>query len=80
MRVRESKRQRERGRERESEREREIKYESEVVERKNVLSVPSPTFAKFTRNLRERKKLRYNPGFPASATYDGSHSLEAGSR
>ena len=29
--------------------------------------------AELSRNF--RKKLRYNPGFPTSATYDGSHSL-----
>ena len=43
---------------------------------------PSPNFrevhAELSRNF--RKKLRYNPGFPASATYEGSHSIEAGLR
>ena len=65
-------------REREREREGESKYESEVVERKRVLlpSSPKPDFrevhAELSRNF--RKKLRYNPGFPASAAYDGSHT------
>ena len=69
-------------REREREREGESKYESEVVERKKVLlpSSPNPNFrevhAELSRNF--RKKLRYNPGFPAFATYVGSHSFEAG--
>ena len=53
---------------------RESKYEIEVVERKKVLfpSSPNPDFrevhAELSRNF--RKTLRYNPGFPASATYD----------
>ena len=55
------------------------KYESEEVERKKVL-LPSlsrssrGTFAKLS------QKVTYNPGFPASATYDGRHSIEAGLR
>ena len=42
-------------------------------------SSPNPDFrevhAELLRNF--RKKLRCNPGFPTSATYDGSHSLRS---
>ena len=53
-------------------------------ERKKVLlpSSPNPDLcevkAELSRNF--RNKIRYNAGFPASATYDGSHSIEAGLR
>ena len=72
MRVRE--------REREREREGESKHESEVVERKKVLlpSSPNPNFREVHTELSRNccVKLRYNPGFPAFATYDGRHSIE----
>ena len=32
-------------------------------------------YAELSRDF--RKKLRYNPGFPTSATYDESHSLRS---
>ena len=70
---------------RERERERVSKCESEVaVERKKVPfpSSTNPSFGKVHAELSRnfRKKLRYNPGFPASAMYNGSHSREAGLR
>ena len=47
-----------------------------------LASSPNPDLrevhAELSRNF--RKKLRCIPGFPASATHDGSHSIEAGLR
>ena len=69
---------------REREREGESKYESEVLERKKVLcpASPNPDLREVHAELSRifRKKLPYNPGFPASATHDGGHSIEAGLR
>ena len=80
----ERERERERGRKREREREEEREREREGGRESGYESdsSPNPDFrevrAELSRNF--RKKFRYNPGFPASATYDGSHNVEAGLR